>query len=258
MTKISTVGTASATESYPDDSHDSRTAAGDRDEDILSTDTNFREVGSVTSTAAEPDHMDEDMDGGTTRSLPGFEDRMSDDGSASLVAFGEGANSTVSGPIYHRRPVPGVTSQPGGGGHGVLQRSNSGLSDTFPTQRNRDAGSGGDTPVSASALQERREARLVDGVAADSASFGSEGEVFVDTTIRPPVPVPASQSQHASQQQGNANSQSTPPASAEAAERLVRERLDRGDGRVGNTMPGRPSSAANGEPPGKFSLEERK
>ncbi|EJT79629.1 hypothetical protein GGTG_04713 [Gaeumannomyces tritici R3-111a-1] len=53
-----------------------------------------------------------------------FDDRMSDnddDGSASLVGFGEGAGSTVSGPIYRagstisgpiyqRRPVPGTSS----------------------------------------------------------------------------------------------------------------------------------------------------
>ncbi|ROT38391.1 hypothetical protein SODALDRAFT_323874 [Sodiomyces alkalinus F11] len=219
MTKISTVGTASATESYPDDDHDTRTAAGDRDEDILSTDTNYRDVGSVTSTTAEPDpdHMDEDTDGGTTRSMGGYEDRMSDDGSASLVAFGEGANSTVSGPIYHRRPVPGVTSQPGPGGHWTLERSNSGLSDTLPTtQRNRDVGGGGgggggDTPISASALQERREARMVDGVAADSAGL-SEAEMFVDTTNRPPVPT--SQLQHASSQQhlNNANQSLSSPS----------------------------------------------
>jgi hypothetical protein len=179
-TKMSTVGTASATESYTGD--DNRTAPGDRDEDMQSTDTNYREAGSVTSLGADPDHMDEDM---ATRSVGafegGYEDRMSDDGSASLVGFGEGANSTVSGPIYHRRPIPGIAPT-GPGGHWTLERTSSGISDGTPAFRTRDGGLGGDTPVSAAALQERREARMMDGVAAGGAP--AEDDVFVDTTNR--------------------------------------------------------------------------
>ena len=69
---------------------DSRTQAGERDEDMYSTDTNYREAGSVTSAGAEPEAMDEDMN-----SHGAYDDRMSDDGS-SLVGFGEGAGYMLS------------------------------------------------------------------------------------------------------------------------------------------------------------------
>ncbi|EQL02108.1 hypothetical protein OCS_02182 [Ophiocordyceps sinensis CO18] len=45
---MSTVGTASATESHVGEG-DARTTAGDRDEDMLSTGTNYREADSVTT-----------------------------------------------------------------------------------------------------------------------------------------------------------------------------------------------------------------
>lgn len=179
MTKMSTVGTASATESHVGD--DARTTGGDRDEE-MSTDTNYRGAGSVTSTGVYPDPMDEDLDGMTTRSIGGYEDRMSDDGSASLVGFGEGAGSTVSGPIYHRRPAPNPNQIWG------MERTNSGLSDP---RRDRDSHmSGGDTPISAAALQERKEARMMDGIAADPP-YTTGHDSFVDTTMRSPVPVTA-------------------------------------------------------------------
>lgn len=205
-TKMSTVGTASATESYPGEDNETRTAPGDRDEDMLSTDTNYREADSVASMGAEPDHMDEDM---ATRSVGGYEDRMSDDGSASLVGFGEGANSTVSGPIYHRRPFPGAVWQGVSGPQWTLERTGSGMSEGASVQRNRDSGLGGETPVSAAALQERREARMLDGMTSQAPA--AEDEIFVDTANRPPVPG-AGRGQAAS--------------SREAAERLMRERLN--------------------------------
>ncbi|RDA93045.1 hypothetical protein CP533_0674 [Ophiocordyceps camponoti-saundersi (nom. inval.)] len=151
MTKMSTVGSASATESQTDEA---RTTAGD--EDMLSTGTNYRDV----------DPMDED-------SFP-IDDRMSDDGSASLVGFGEGAGSTVSGPIYHRRPPPNAAAA---------------------HSRDRDIPMAGTAPDSAAidaaaapatAVQDRRLARNVDGVAADPTRPADDG--FVDTTIRGPVP----------------------------------------------------------------------
>ncbi|KAL0936895.1 uncharacterized protein CTRU02_209111 [Colletotrichum truncatum] len=234
VTKMSTVGTASATESYVGDDNETRTAPGEQDEDMLSMDTNYREAGSVTSMGAEPEQMDEYM---ATRSNGGFDDRMSDDGSASLVGFGEGANSTVSGPIYQRRPLPGVSGQVGVWG---LERSASGLSDGIPTQRNRDVTMGGDTPVSAAALQERRDARMMDGMTTDGAGVPDE-EMFVDTTNKPPVA--ASQL-----------SQQTPTA-RDTAERMIRERLDGGEARVGNAALGSPQG---GERLGKFYFEERK
>ncbi|TDZ58271.1 hypothetical protein CTRI78_v005611 [Colletotrichum trifolii] len=239
-TKMSTVGTASATESYVGDDNETRTAPGDQDEDMLSMDTNYREADSVTSMGAEPEHMDEDM---TTRSVGGYDDRMSDDGSASLVGFGEGANSTVSGPIYQRRPIPGVGSQ----GVWGLERSASGLSDGVPTQRNRDVNMGGDTPVSAAALQERREARMLDGVTTDGAGVPDE-EMYVDTTNKPPVP--------ASQPPQQQRTSPGPTATARnAAERVIRDRLDKGESRVGNAALGSPQS---GERLGNFYFEKPK
>ncbi|KAG6005358.1 hypothetical protein E4U21_000209 [Claviceps maximensis] len=183
VTKMSTVGTASATESQAGD--DSRTTAGEREEDVFSTDTNYREAGSVASLGADHDPMDEDMDMMATRSVGGYEDRMSDDGTASLVGFGEGAGSTVSGPIYHRRP-PHVVSAANSAWH--LERSNSGLSDT---RKDRDIlMSGNDVSVSASTANDRRDPRMMDGVAADPSHHGmlTEQDDFVDTTFRGPVP----------------------------------------------------------------------
>lgn len=208
VTKLSTVGTASATESHVGEGDDTRTTGGERDEDMLSTDTNYREGGSVTSTGADHDAMDEDID----RLGQGYDDRMSDDGSASLVGFGEGAGSTVSGPIYHRRPVPGSTAAQQSM---AFERTISGLSDT---RRDRDIQMGGsDTPLSAAAIQERRDARMMDGVAAEPPSAGRAigGDGFVDTTVRGPIPAPG-----------------TP--TRETAENIV-QRLDHGEARVGSS-----------------------
>ncbi|GKT90176.1 MYB DNA-binding domain-containing protein [Colletotrichum tofieldiae] len=234
VTKMSTVGTASATESYVGDDNETRTAPGEQDEDMFSMDTNYREADSVASMGADPEQMDED----NARSTGGYDDRMSDDGSASLVGFGEGANSTVSGPSTSAVPYP-----PGVWG---LERSASGLSsEGIPTQRNRDVTMGGDTPTSAAAMQERRDARMVDGTTADGAGVPSD-EMYVDTTNK--APVPASQLP----QQGNAN---TTPTARDTAERLLRERLDGGESRAGNAALGSPQS---GEKLGKFYFEERK
>ncbi|KAH7263506.1 hypothetical protein BKA59DRAFT_59376 [Fusarium tricinctum] len=232
VTKMSTVGTASATESHVGDGDDVRTTAGEHEEDMLSTDTNYREGESVTSMGGYQDAMDEDLDGTTARSVGGYDDRMSDDGSASLVGFGEGAGSTVSGPIYQRRNAPQAWG---------LERTNSGLSDA---RRDRDIHmGGGDTPVSVSALQERRDARMMDGVATDSSpGQAPENDSFVDTTFRGPVSVSQSQAQ-------------TTAAAQEAAERIV-QRLDRGETRApasGLVGPGR-----GDEPLGKFYFEGEK
>lgn len=116
VTKMSTVGSASAS------SRDARQTVtdGDGDEDMRSdTNTNYREPPeSVTSTGGV------DEESSATRSVGGFDDRMSDDGSASLVGFGEGANSTVSGPIYQRRAAPSSQGPPW-----LAERTGSGLSD---------------------------------------------------------------------------------------------------------------------------------
>ncbi|PBP17928.1 hypothetical protein BUE80_DR011326 [Diplocarpon rosae] len=90
-TKMSTVGSASATGSAGGNTTTwaSTSQKGVGDEDQMSIDANYRDVDERDrlSTSA----IDEDVDG------------MSDD--ASLVGFGEGAGSTVSGPIYSRRDI---------------------------------------------------------------------------------------------------------------------------------------------------------
>ncbi|KAM7221885.1 putative myb DNA-binding domain containing protein [Rhypophila decipiens] len=258
VTKMSTVGSASATESVGGNTTtelagDRFTAGGesaggrDYDEDMLSMDTDDRETETQMDSASASasgygEAMDEDLDHFVVRSVGGFEDRMSDDGNASLVGFGEGAGSTVSGPIYHRRPIPGggtmgahqypqhhssaasamaaaAAASGSGGGLWGLERSNSGLSAEGGLRRDairgtveRDFESMGsaDTPVSQSALMERQQARMVDGVslegtsasamaAAAAAARGGGGtgvsstvpvddDVFVDTTTTGPVP----------------------------------------------------------------------
>ncbi|OAQ96773.1 hypothetical protein LLEC1_00646 [Akanthomyces lecanii] len=247
VTKMSTVGTASATESSrhgEEGMSGSRQTAGDGDEDMFSnTDTNYRETAdSVASMAAEPEDMDEDMEdeGAATRSVGGYEDRMSDDGSASLVGFGEGANSTVSGPIYHRRPAPGPSGQAQQQAPWSVERTVSGLSDI---RRDRDLsltpGAGSDVPASAAALQERREARMIDGVAADAGYPGPEYEPYVDTTFRGPVPIGLTGPRQ--QQQPR-----------EVAEQIA-QRLGGSDARSG--VPSLSQPGQGGEPLGQFSFE---
>ncbi|PHH64471.1 hypothetical protein CDD81_4546 [Ophiocordyceps australis] len=215
ITKMSTVGSASATESHVGD--DGRTTAPD--EDMLSTGTNYREADSVTSMMG-PDHdaMDDDL---ATRSLGGYDDRISDDGSASLVGFGEGAGSTVSGPIYHRRPPPNAHVS------WNLERTVSGLS-----ARDRDVHmSGAD-----SAVQERRDARMVDGVAAEPP-HQTNHEAFVDTTFRGPIPAPRQPTR-------------------DTPETIVQQ-LDRGEQRVGSTALSSPGPSSEG-PLGRFYFESKK
>ncbi|PHH73410.1 hypothetical protein CDD80_3832 [Ophiocordyceps camponoti-rufipedis] len=189
VTKMSTVGSASATESQTDDV---RTTAGDRDEDMLSTGTNYREADSVA------DAMDEDgMDALATRSLGGYDDRMSDDGSASLVGFGEGAGSTVSGPIYHRRPPPNnmpwtQERSASSRDRDTLMAGSSSSSTTAPTAAAAAAAppstsisDGADTPMTASAIQDRPDPRMMDGIAATTSPTSPR---FIDTTLAGPVP----------------------------------------------------------------------
>lgn len=215
---MSTVGSASATESHVGEADDARTTAGDRDEDMFSTGTKYREAGSVTSMAHDQDPMDKDLDALATRSLGGYDDRMSDDGSASLVGFGEGAGSTVSGPIYQRRPPPPPASAGPQLAWG-LERTTSGLGGEPRRDRDivmGDAG-GGDTPMSASAIEESRDARMMDGVAAEPPRppHAAAQDAFVDTTMRGPPQASARQ------------------PSRETAERTVQQHPDRGERGVG-------------------------
>lgn len=228
VTKMSTVGTASATESHVGDADDTRTTAGEADEDMLSTGTNYREAESVASTGGTyADPMDEDMD---RLGHGGDDDRMSDDGSASLVGFGEGAGSTVSGPIYHRRPAPGSAGAQQASWN--LERTNSGLSDA---RRDRDTPiGGGDTPMTATGSQERPDPRMMNGVAADKPHANLTGQdIFVDTTFRGPVSV-------------------SNPTNSDTPENIV-QRLDHGESAAGPSALG--SSSREGQPLGQFYFE---
>lgn len=245
-TKMSTVGTASATGSVG-----ARTTAGsgerfeadltEVDEDGLSTDTNYRPM-DIDSTSGAIDPMDEDL---ANRSVGGFEDRMSDDGTASLVGFGEGANSTVSGPIYVRKQHPA-------GAIWGLERSNSGLSQEA-THRHRDVreAPGSDTPVSFTAVAERREAKYVDGVAMDGGGHvgTADDDMFVDTTTRGPIPIQPGQHQTSAMREGVGG-----PATREAAERVIRERLERGAEGQGPVL----GSPQGSDKLGKFYFEDKK
>lgn len=221
-TKISTVGTASATEGSVSGRSRTTTLAGggpddDQDHDMLT------EMDSA-SASGYVDAMDEDL---ASRSVGTFEaeDRnMSDDENASLVGFGEGAGSTVSGPIYHRRNLPQQNHQTSNtSSHWAntgIERTNSGLSEvaapagtatarrdaaTRLSERSGDRESNDSTPASQSAIRERREARMVNGVAlppgaahvglnpAGVVQATDDGDIFVDTTTGGPVPV---QTQH--------------------------------------------------------------
>ncbi|KAI1468326.1 uncharacterized protein F4812DRAFT_362673 [Daldinia caldariorum] len=259
ITKVSTVGTASATgsvgarttteagdrfgEDDDDDDMDAELTEVDEDGISISMDTNYRAM-DVDSTSGAIDPMDEDI---ASRSIGGFEDRMSDDGTASLVGFGEGANSTVSGPIYHRRPLPGAAGIWG------LERSSSGLSQEAITARSREIRdvAASDTPVSATVAAETRQAKYVDGVAVDGGGHvgTSDDDVFVDTTTRGPIPVQPGQPRTSALREGVGG-----PASREAAERIVRERLDGGEGGRAPIL----GSSKDGDKLGKFYFEEKK
>ncbi|KAK4192319.1 hypothetical protein QBC35DRAFT_246600 [Podospora australis] len=198
-TKMSTVGTASATEESVSGRSRTTTLAGGGPEEDQDQDHDMLTEMDSASASGYVDAMDEDL---ASRSVGTFEadDRgnMSDDedGNASLVGFGEGAGSTVSGPIYHRRNFPHQQTSNTSSGWGVngLERSNSGLSETAMAPQTtgtsvsaarRDAAarlsehersdrpssnSESNTPASESALREHREARMVDGVALNPGS----------------------------------------------------------------------------------------
>ncbi|KAH6677390.1 hypothetical protein B0J14DRAFT_584152 [Halenospora varia] len=204
-TKMSTVGSASATGSiggrtttWASGSAKGQTE-GD-DEDQMSMDTNYRDMEADRYSA-----MDEDMDG----------DGMSDN--TSLVGFGEGAGSTVSGPIYSRRDL---AASPAVGNRTLASQLHT--------------GSGPGTPLSASttttAEQQRRDARMLDGLTADEPSAG-----YGDTAARDGRGVAAPRG-----------------VGAEAAERIMRDRLDEGESR--KPPLGSPDEAGLG----KFYFEDKK
>ena len=204
-TKMSTVGSASATGStggrtttWASGSAKGQTE-GDEDEE-MSMDTNYRDIDERDRYSASA--MDEDMDN----------DGMSDD--TSLVGFGEGAGSTVSGPTYSRSN---------------LQRS--GLANQLQGISNPA------TPLSdrsiATAEQQKREARMIDGLADDTTGY-------VDTAARGGTGVSEGAGERGS--------------GVETAERILRERLDDGVGEQRKPPLGSPKEADLG----KFYFEGRK
>lgn len=195
----------------------------------MSTDTNFgREtdsssyLGAAASTTGGPaTDMDIDDDHLTSRSVnqDQFDDNLSDDdGSASLVGFGEGANSTYSGPIYVRRPLPGAG----------IERTSSSLSER----------------VNAAAAAAER--RIPDGVNSRGGSVAADDDALGDTTtttttaaatttnlgqspaasgaaFQPGHPSSLRETQHGVHTRHHFNHQQ-PPTAREAAERAMRER----------------------------------
>ncbi|KAI9792020.1 MAG: hypothetical protein M1835_008133 [Candelina submexicana] len=176
----STVGSASATGS-----------AGDR----------------TTSDMYDADKMSEDQDDGVS-STGGF----SDEGNASLVGFGETASSTVSGPISNA----GSRAQ---GRHSGLDSPTVGKASALPGYLQQQQGSpmtGVSSPASstttnttASAIEQRREAKRIDGMTYDLG--------VVDTVASTPPP---------------ANARNTTDRGAEATEAIMSDRFeDRDQGR---------------------------
>jgi hypothetical protein len=165
----------------------------DREGDQMSMDANYREMDERDRYSQSA--MDEDMD----------QDGMSDD--TSLVGFGEGAGSTVSGPTYSRSN---------------LQRS--GLANQL--------GSNPSTPLSdrttATADQQRREARMIDGLADDSPGYVDTAARGVTVGVGP-------------RGQGG----------VETAERILRERFDDGEKKP-------PLGSPDDAGLGKFYFEEKK
>ena len=148
------------------------------------------------------DKISEDHDDGVSSSTG-----LSDEGNASLVGFGEGASSTISGPVSTASRLP--TRQAGMGSPGVPKGAT--LPSYVQQQGNTVPGSSHLVPTNksmaaASAVDQRRDAQSIDGMTYDAD--------IVDTVNRPQMDVDEEMSV-------------TPPA--EMAERIVRERLDEGE-----------------------------
>jgi hypothetical protein len=182
-TKMSTVGSASATGSAGGRTttwaSGSAKASRDGDDDEMSVDN--MEADRYSASA-----MDEDMDA----------DGMSDN--TSLVGFGEGAGSTVSGPTYNRRDI----ASPGMGKSALAMQLQGGTG----------------TPSSSSTTyteNQRRDARMAEGTSEDMRA----------TPVR--------------------------TSGVEAAEKILRDRLDEGEGK-------RPMGSPDEAGLGKFYFEEKK
>lgn len=141
--------------------------------------------------------MSEDQDHDS--SVSDDEDRMSDEGNASLVGFGEGANSTISGPIS-TISAPAAAATAGAPAPVRLQSSSStGANPPRPAtfgSPNRSSGGFTNNPYSSNIPQQQQQrlfspspagsntpepygdARMLDGMTYDSD--------VIDTTVRTP------------------------------------------------------------------------
>ncbi|KAL9106053.1 MAG: hypothetical protein Q9227_008896 [Pyrenula ochraceoflavens] len=170
----------------------------------------------------EADKMSEDQDDGVS-SVGGF----SDEGNASLVAFGEGAGSTISGPISTAAARAAAARQ-----SSVSSPSTSKASTAIPPHVH----TGSVTPMSGvvpspppNTTAASPDPRLMDGVTYDAN--------VLDTTVQSPVPVGGSVTP-----QGRG---------ADLADRILRDRV--GEGRAAMESPG----PAGQQPLGKFAFEEK-
>lgn len=167
----------------------------------------------------DADKMSEDQDDGGSS-----QGGLSDEGNASLVGFGEGAGSTVSGPIS-TMTARAIAARQNSLSSPSISKANNATSQmpnrsTSPMSGIVSSGSGGNA-----------DPRYVDGMVYDSD--------VVDTTMQPAPPAGQSQQQRPFSGAGT-----------EFAERLMRDRLTDGDGRRPLGSPDERNQAL-----GKFSFE---
>lgn len=179
------------------------------------------------SDAYEADKMSEDQDDGVSSSAG-----LSDEGNASLVGFGEGASSTISGPISSiagRVPAgrqsglasPTIAKTAGAAGH--LQQQGSGGLGVSPMQGVQSAAGAG---------EQKKDAKMIDGMTYDAN--------VVDTTAT----------------RRRVHERNMGMTGQETAERIVRERLEQGES-VRKAL-GSPEEAIDGQKGlGKFYFEEK-
>jgi hypothetical protein len=175
----------------------------------------------------EADKMSEDQDDGVSSSAG-----LSDEGNASLVGFGEGASSTISGPISSlggRVPggrqsglgSPTIAKVAGASGH-LQQQGGSGVG-VSPMQG---------IQASAGAGEQKRDAKMIDGMTYDAN--------VVDTTAT----------------RRRVHERNMGMTGQETAERIVRERLEQGE-RAVRAMGSSQKGSEGSKGLGKFYFEER-
>ena len=175
----------------------------------------------------DADKISEDQDDGVSSSAG-----LSDEGNASLVGFGEGASSTISGPIsgVGGRVPPGRQSGLGSptiakatGASGYLQQQGSGAVGVSPMQG---------VQSTAGAGEQKRDAKLIDGMTYDAN--------VVDTTAT----------------RRRVHERNMGMTGQETAERIVRERLEQGES-ARRALGSPEEGVEGGKGLGKFYFEEK-